>query len=77
MNCFPDFSEHLYDYYYEYCVNYLTLFHYGWCVKIYLVLLFGTYAIVSSFLLPLCVGFCTLNKIATFLSLDKLASLRR
>ena len=43
----------------------------------YLFLFFGTYFLVSSFFLHLCVAFCTLDKAVTSLNLDRLVSCRR
>lgn len=57
-------------------VNHLSLFNCNLLLDIYLVLLFATHFPVSSFSLTLCVGFCTLDKIATSPSLDRMVLYR-
>ena len=51
----PEFSEHLYDHYFELCIRGTACLHFG--DKFCLVLLIGTYSSVSSFCLILKVFF--------------------
>lgn len=44
-----EFGEHLYNHYFEHFqVNYSSPFHGGFFLRFYLILMFGTYAFVSS-----------------------------
>ena len=63
VHCFPDFSEHLYNCYFELSIRSITsLCFIKVGLEIYHVLLFGTRFLFSSFSLTLCVGSCTLDR---------------
>lgn len=58
-------------------VNHVSLIHQGCFLKIYFVPLFGTYVPLSSFSVTFCAIICTLDKIATSLSLQGRALYRK
>ena len=74
MHCSPDLSEHIYDCCFELLITeimYLCFIMKSVSGGVFLVCLFETYSLVSSFSLTLCVGFCALDKTATSPSLDR------